>query len=58
MANAPALSPDEALIQTSSGWHGHLDILDAVLTTMSVPGFWSVFEKLLGDYAKRFGITR
>ena len=58
MANASALSPDEALIQTSSGWHGHLDILDAVLTTMSVPRFWSVFEKLLGDYAKRFGITR
>ncbi|MCB2113520.1 MAG: SRPBCC family protein [Parvularculaceae bacterium] len=44
----------DALIQTSSGWHGHLDLLDAVLTTISVPGFWSVFEKLLGDYAKRF----
>ena len=48
------LSSAQAMIEVASGWHGHLDILDAVLTTMSVPGFWSVFEKLLGDYAKRF----
>jgi len=37
-----------------TGRRGHLDILDAVLTTVSVLGFWSVFEKLLGDFAKRF----
>lgn len=48
------LSSREALLEVASGWHGHLDILDAVLTMISVPGFWSVFEKLLGDYAKRF----
>lgn len=48
------LSSRDSMIETSSGWHGHLDILEAALAVTTAPGFWTAFEMLVKEYAKRF----
>ena len=47
------LSDRGGLISVSGGWHTHLDILVERLNGRTPRPFWSIHEKLAGQYAKR-----
>lgn len=37
-----------------SGWHAHLEVLEARLKGQEPPGFWTMFNRLQQEYATRF----
>ena len=39
----------------SGGWHIHLGILEDVLANRPKRGFWSAFETVEAEYARRIG---
>jgi hypothetical protein len=41
------------LTNYASGWHIHLNHLVAQLAGTPRPGFWSLHDKLIGEYEKR-----
>ncbi|MBP0441137.1 SRPBCC family protein [Tianweitania sediminis] len=43
------------MLNVSSGWHAHLQVLEDLLNNRSTKGFWSNIERLEKDYAQRFG---
>jgi uncharacterized protein YndB with AHSA1/START domain len=38
----------------SGGWHAHLDVLEMQLKGETPPGFWDIWRKYDGAYAKRY----
>ena len=44
---------EKELTNYASGWHIHLDHLMAQLAGTQRPGFWSLHDRLLGEYEKR-----
>jgi uncharacterized protein YndB with AHSA1/START domain len=47
--------PDQAtLLGVSSGWHSHLDLLDARARGIDPTPFWDSFARLRAEYAQRF----
>jgi uncharacterized protein YndB with AHSA1/START domain len=48
------LSDRAMLVQTSGGWHTHLDILVARAHGRTPPSFWTVFGDIEGEYDKLY----
>jgi uncharacterized protein YndB with AHSA1/START domain len=42
------------LADAGSGWHAHLDVLEARLRGVAPPPFWAHWKALADDYARRF----
>lgn len=48
------LRDNDQLLNVSSGWHAHLQVLEDLLNNRKSKGFWSSIKRLEDDYARRF----